>query len=905
MVADYSGCLPASASTHICIPVRILPHIDPTRPMKVAAIPIRFANVLRPGAAIFIRTCVVTMLAGMTQSVCGQVDNVQAVEPQITVTDGFVAEKIYSVPLENQGSWVCMVEAPDGDLMCGDQRGGLYRLPVTGDKSSIARKIPVDIGHAQGLAFSGNSLYVVVSGAAANGPGLYRVQDSDGDNEFDHVEQLITFELTNSSTKFRSVKQRVQNMLISSGHGPHGLRVGPDGMLYIIGGNHTRVPENVSVESPYRNYDEDLLLPRIDDAQGIATGILAPGGWILKSDLEGKNLSLVAGGLRNAYDLAFHSDGELFTVDSDMEFDKGAPWYRPCRVSHLISGGEYGWRYGSGKWPEYYADSLPAVVDLGFGSPTGVEFGTGAAFPPRYQRAMFAADWAYGRIWAIHFQPSGASYRATFETFLSGKPLPVVDLLVHSDGNLYFLTGGRKTQSEIYRVKFIGAENNVSDSQAHIASFADQRDLRRQLESLPKDGKEETINKIFSHLNASDRTLRFAARVALERQPIASWIERARSTQNTYAIIQSSIALARHRDSSHAADVLLRLNELDTNSLSTQQFLEMLRAYALTLCRLEPNDAICESVAQRLIKEFPSAHGADVNRELCRVLVRLDSSQVIGPALGLMQHSESQEDQFFYAFALRSIDAIWTIEQRKEYFLWLLSAYKTLEGGDSFQGFVKKTVSDALRTLSPEEKPIIAKIMSQKSTSQQPRSAVPPKRFVHNWQRSDLLSKLRDNRALRSFESGQAAYRSAQCDLCHRMNGNGASTGPDLTGVGGRFTAEYLLEAILDPDKVIPEAYRSTTIVTEDGEVYSGRITSETDTTISMRLKPFESNTFDIPAETVVDRKPSRRSEMPSGLANTLSADEILDLIAYLRSAANPNDPIYQNQNSSDAAPIK
>ena len=121
-----------------------------------------------------------------------------------------------------------------------------------------------------------------------------------------------------------------------------------------------------------------MLLPRLWDARGHARGKLAPGGWIARTDPEGKVWELVSNGYRNEYDIAFNKNGELFTYDADMEWDVGTPWYRPTRVNHVISGGEFGWRSGTGKWPTYYPDSLGRVVDVGPGSPTGIGFGYGA-----------------------------------------------------------------------------------------------------------------------------------------------------------------------------------------------------------------------------------------------------------------------------------------------------------------------------------------------------------------------------------------------------------------------------------------------------------------------------------------------------------------------------------------------
>jgi hypothetical protein len=91
------------------------------------------------------------------------------------------------------------------------------------------------------------------------------------------------------------------------------------------------------------------------------------------------------------------------------------------------SGSEFGWRNGTGKWPEYYPDSLPTVVNTGLGSPTGVTFGYGAKFPGKYQDALYCVDWAYGKVYAAHLTPSGAGYRGTFETFLEGKAFDGTD----------------------------------------------------------------------------------------------------------------------------------------------------------------------------------------------------------------------------------------------------------------------------------------------------------------------------------------------------------------------------------------------------------------------------------------------------------------------------------------------
>ena len=68
-----------------------------------------------------------------------------------------------------------------------------------------------------------------------------------------------------------------------------------------------------------------------------------------------------------------------------MEWDVGLPWYRPVRVNPLPDpAAEFGWRNGSGVWPSYFFDSLPATLDVGRGSPTGVTFYQASQFPDEY-----------------------------------------------------------------------------------------------------------------------------------------------------------------------------------------------------------------------------------------------------------------------------------------------------------------------------------------------------------------------------------------------------------------------------------------------------------------------------------------------------------------------------------------
>ena len=211
--------------------------------------------------------------------------------------------------------------------------------------------------------------------------------------------------------------------------------------------------------SPRQNLYEGDLIPRYEDPGGHANGVRLPAGFVLRTDTNGKKVELFASGLRNVYDLAFNSDGELFGQDSDMESDMSTPWYRPTRVYHIPPGGEFGWRSGWAKWPAHFIDVVPPIADTGRGSPTGAVVYNHYAYPKSFRDVLFLGDWSQGRILVAKPVRHGAGYKLETDTFLEGRPLNVTDLEVGPDGLLYFVTGGRGSEGGVFRVKWNGKPN--------------------------------------------------------------------------------------------------------------------------------------------------------------------------------------------------------------------------------------------------------------------------------------------------------------------------------------------------------------------------------------------------------------------------------------------------------------
>jgi putative heme-binding domain-containing protein len=822
------------------------------------------------------------------------------------VLPGFQVERLFTVPRDQLGSWVCIAFDNKGRLIASDEgRKGLCRitLPPLGSTQEVkVERLDANVSGAQGMQWAFDSLYVMVNGGDKSG--LYRLRSGRGDDRFDEL------------TKLRPIAGAGE-------HGPHCVRLAPDGKsLYYVCGNLTNLPPKIDSSRIPVNWGEDLLLPRMWDGNGFARGRLAPGGWITQTDPDSKKIEIFSIGYRNAYRFAFNADGEMFVYDSDMEWDLGMPWYRPTRLLHATSGSEFGWRSGTGKWPAYYVDSLPPVLDIGPGSPVGMTFGYGARFPAKYQKALYLLDWTFGTIYAVHLEPDGSSYKATKKEFLSRTPLPLTDAAIGPDGALYFTIGGRGTQSELFRVTYTGSESTIPVDPRDPRN-GEQRSLRHKLETYhhPTADQATAIDFIYPHLGHGDRFIRYAARIALEHQKPNLWQNRVLGEKDAETLITGAVAFARQGDKKMQTQLLAALDRLDFDKLTEMQQLELLRVYQLIFIRMGEPDA---STASRLAKKLDSHYPAKtdpLNRELVTLLVYLKSPTVIAKTIELMRQGSKKANgehmdellarnrgygdtiakmfangadlqKLHYLLVLRNLRDGWTWEQRKFYFEWLNDARKH-SGGASYQGFLNNIEKDAFENASESERLAIEAAGLRKPFKM--KELPKPKGPGHDWKLDALVKfaepKLKD----RNFKNGQKMYAAARCIVCHRFDGEGGATGPDLSQVAGRFNLKDLCESIIEPSKVVSDQYRASTLTTESGKVYTGRIVNEANGKLTILLDPEDSTKVaEVKKSDIEEVKPSSVSLMPEGLLKQLNDDEVLDLLAYLLSRGDPQNPMFR-----------
>lgn len=857
---------------------------------------------------------------------------------KIVLPPGFVAEHIYS-PSDNElGSWVAMTFDNKGRMITSDQFGALYRieLPPIGADSTVkptvqkldfpreggsekdTTKNKVGMGYAQGLLWAHNSLYVMVNHKADDefkkGSGLYRLQDTNNDDQFDKITQLKSLDG-------------------SGEHGPHSIVLGPDKKsLYVVAGNFTDLPKMDSYRLP-PNGQRDNLFPMILDPQGHDADSHDKGGWIAKTDSVGEKWELISAGFRNPFDLAFNDAGELFTYDSDMEWDFGMPWYRPTRICHVPSGGEFGWRKGNDKWSPNYPDNLPAILDIGQGSPTNIMFAHNARFPEKYSNSLLAFDWSFGIIYAVQMKPKGASYEAKAEEFISGSPLALTDGEIGPDGALYFLSGGRKLESDLYRVYYKDYQK-IDLTERKIEKETEKQRLRKMLEGYHKLSAEGTAEKLWPYLKYKDRFIRYAARIAIEHQPVDTWKDLALRERNVTALTEAMIALARNGDASLQPVLLKKMETVAISDLPLVMKQNLLRAYELVIARMGvPKKEDKEELVNQLAGLYPSNINT-LDQQLSKILVKIGAGNVVEKTIPLLytvkddttnQNVTQSSDlilrnpqygldianmlakmppaqQIYFATVLSLASEGWTPELQEHYFKWFYDAFG-YKGGNSYIGFIDKARKMALKRVSKSQYAYYNKLSGDSLLSSSGTSLAfegeGPKGPGKNWKMEDALPIVEKDSGDRDFKRGAMLFSAIRCGSCHTVRGEGGSIGPDLTQLGTRFTAKDILESIIEPNKVISDQYASTVFMLKDGSSMLGRLKNEDEKTYYISQNPYAPQVLkEIPKKSVTSMKTAEVSMMPPGTINVINADELKDLMAYLRSGGNKDSELFKPKKS-------
>ncbi len=281
------------------------------------------------------------------------------------------------------------------------------------------------------------------------------------------------------------------------GHDLHGLIMGPDGRLYFSIGDR-----GLNVKTP----NGDLVYPDM--------------GAILRCWPDGSELEIFATGLRNPQELLFDDHGNLFTGDNNSDGGDQARW------THLVQGGDSGWRIGwqfleqpnargpwnsEGMWkprhPQQPAFIIPPIANIGAG-PSGVFYDPGTGLDPAHRGSFFMVDFrgapGGSGIHSFKLKPKGAGFELSDRKNFLWNIL-ATDAEVGPDGALYVLDWVNgwdlSGKGRIYRFAHESLEN---DAKAQST---------KRILSQGMSGR--TIDELSSLLGHDDRRVRLEAQFAL------------------------------------------------------------------------------------------------------------------------------------------------------------------------------------------------------------------------------------------------------------------------------------------------------------------------------------------------------------------------------------------------------
>ncbi|WP_254513257.1 hypothetical protein [Anatilimnocola floriformis] len=787
-------------------------------------------------------------------------DSQKKAVPKFWTAPGFEVTEL-RVAQPDEGSWIALAFDAKGRAVISREDQGFLRMTLDAARKSVARveAITSDLKECRGLAFDGDTLYA----KANNSLGLFRLQ-------IDEQGQVREQEL-------------IREFPGKLGHGRNDIalvREDAGKVLYQIHGDGVEIP---------RESLREFLSPLNE------TRTKKPGreGTLWRYLLKDRQWELVCQGLRNPYGIALHESGVPFTFDADNEFDMGTPWYRPTRILQLQTGGDFGYRESTGVFPSRVHDQpdhAPPLLDIGRSSPTSVMFGYDLKFPAPYKEALFALDWTYGRVIAVHLAPRGKTFRAAAELFLQGRPLNVTDIAAGPDGDMYLITGGRKTQSALYRVSFSGKEAVATSpgKQEREAAETTKPQFQNRWSSLP-----------FERLMDPDPVARHAERIKLERGDLETLRKLALLAVPPF--MAAPLGLARARQKEDVSQLLQSLQRWQlTDCDLSQQFawirivnlchetapeqFDKFRDVLLTELRALIKSLQRDELGFAELRIAPEGNSDELRRRVVLLLATLDAPDLAEIATAQLLKSAKQEDQLAGLLATRNTKTGWSNPTRREQ-LSVLNAIPQMIGGEGLPQFEKWLRPQIIATLSETEQKQLGDFIEPKlAASTEPLP--PPRQHVQKWTLDDLQTVFAENAPTGDPKKGEVIFRDALCIRCHRVSARGAAVGPDLTHVSRRFNRRDILESIVQPSLSVAENFRLETILTEDGKVYTGRVINEGDyrsqkITLQLdALQPDKLVTLD--KKEISEHRTLPVSPMPNGLLDTFSLAEIRDLLAYL-----------------------
>ncbi|MBI1355627.1 MAG: hypothetical protein GC160_14915 [Acidobacteria bacterium] len=411
------------------------------------------------------------------------------------------------------------------------------------------------------------------------------------------------------------------------------------------------------------------------------------------------------------------------------------------------------------------------------------------------------------------------------------------------------------------------------------------------------------VEKIYSLLNDSDRFVRWAGRMALERTPKQEWKDRVIGESSVTAAPDGMLSLVRLAETPIDMEPVFEksLSMLKQSGLAPMDELRLLRVFQLACIETEGGcrDSLKQQIYDVTSARFPAADER-LNREYARTMAYSGRPEAIGKILAAMPQGEDNKLlQIHYVYCLRALQEGWTREQDDELITWFEKA-RNWRGGASFPGFINRLFDSSLEHFSDDEKTMAYQRIPEYAPLE---SAAALKRLQARggYQRAAVFARQKGSEGVSEQEifeylmydpmttkadpkEGAEIFKE-QCSKCHRFGSIGKDYGPDLTTLNNRFKRRDMIEAVLYPSKTISDQYQAYRIRV-GYEVYEGLIMDQDSESVTVLL-PEEERPVKF-EKSKVEIEKSDVSIMPEGLLDGYDMRKIASLFAYLQQGPAP-----------------
>ena len=641
------------------------------------------------------------------------------------------------------------------------------------------------------------------------------------------------------------------------------------------------------------------------------------GGKIFRCKPDGTQLMQVSTGFWNPFHLCFDAYGRLFAVDNDPD---SRP---PCRLLHVVQGGDYGYKFRNGRkglhpftsWNGDLPGTLPMVCGTGE-APSGILAYEHDAFPEDYRGTLLGTSWGDHVLQRFPLVHKGASFTSTPDSFVKGgENFRPVGIGLAPDGSIFISDWVDRSyqlhgKGRLWRVR----AKNPRTARTETRAPRNSPDLLSMNGVLLQKDRPETLIPLLEH---ADPFLVGAALETLSKVGGAPFLLQHVGDPRPKVRLGVLLALRRTSDTSAAAKFLedadtavrraaiqwvgeARLGDLagalEKSAARIPVTKEIFEAYlAATDLLAGRNPSQVDQLGSEILiaRMLDDANEPASLRALALRTLRIDHPSVAVPKLEkLLDGDPSLRVEALRSLAVRPdaaaqailrrfaadpalrFDAISglghsaaTSEETRQVLIGQLEGPASVDAIRALSGAVDRPdVKDALEKKGGE----LVAILMGRSAGQPPT--------LDGWKK---VAAEKGNAS-----AGERLFfhsKGPQCSVCHRVNGRGGFVGPDLSTVGNVLQRERLIESILDPGREIAPMFVHWKVRTKKGDVVDGRVVDE-DMSPSGYVVLIDAlgKQTKVKNSDIDERQASKLSIMPEKLADRLTRQDFRDLIEFL-----------------------